>query len=147
MVNSSRVVVHGSAMWSFFNGMDDGLWSDPQCGATGGICQTNMAYVEGARATWWFSLSSKAAENLVVDAGGVAGGNGSGTVITSQRDNPGSWGAVVAAYLRNTGNDDEGKGEGDGGEDSGGARVKGEGLGMVVAIVALFIALMCVELV
>lgn len=142
MVNSSRVVVHGSAMWSFFNGMDDGLWSDPQCGATGGICQTNMAFVEGARATWWFSVSSKAAENLVVDVGGVAGGNGSGTVITSQKDNPGSWGAVVAAYLRNTGGDE---GEGDGGQDSGAGRVK-EGLGLFVTTVAMLFVLMFVEL-
>ncbi|KAL2125987.1 hypothetical protein VTI74DRAFT_2010 [Chaetomium olivicolor] len=126
------VVVHGSAMWSFFNKMDDGVWSDPQCSAAGGICQTNMAWVEGARRTWWFSLSSKSTENLVVDAGG-GDGKGGNVVVTSQRDNAGGWGAVVAAYLR-----DVGGGDGQaGGEDSGAGKRTMDGLGLVVAVLGV----------
>ncbi|KXX74005.1 Glucan 1,3-beta-glucosidase [Madurella mycetomatis] len=103
MADSDNVVIHGSAMWSFFNAMNDDLWSDPQCTLTGDICQTNMAFVQRARATWWFSVSSKSTENLVLDMGDGGEESGSdGAVLTSQRDNPGGWGAVVAAYLRNT---------------------------------------------
>jgi glucan 1,3-beta-glucosidase len=138
-VNQTRdAVIHGSAMWSFFNAMDDNLWSDPQCMLTDGVCQTNMAYVEGARGMWWFSVSSKSTENLVVDVGGGDGtgasGNGS-VIVTTQRDNPGSWGAVVAAYLRNTGLD-EGDGEIEG-KDSGGGMVVLSGLTLAAVVVGI----------
>lgn len=129
------VVIHGSAMWSFFGGMTDGLWSDPQCELTGGICQTNMAYVKGAKGMWWFSASSKSTENLVVDAGDGSEGNGS-VIVTSMKDYPGSWGAVMAAYLRNTGRGDE-----DGDEDSGGRTIV-SGLGLMVTILGVFAGLM-----
>lgn len=116
MADSDNVVIHGSAMWSFFNAMNDDLWSDPQCTLTGDICQTNMAFVQRARAMWWFSVSSKSTENLVLDMGDGGEESGSdGAVFTSQRDNPGGWGAVVAAYLRNT------DGEAADGEDDSGA--------------------------
>ncbi|KAJ4306229.1 hypothetical protein N0V88_001027 [Collariella sp. IMI 366227] len=85
MVQPRDVVIHGSAMWSFFNRMDDNMWSDPQCMKTGGFCQMNMVWVEGARRTWWFGVSSKSTENLVVDAGS----RGGEVVVTSQKDNPG----------------------------------------------------------
>ncbi|KAH6845143.1 pectate lyase superfamily protein-domain-containing protein [Chaetomium sp. MPI-CAGE-AT-0009] len=134
------VVIHGSAMWSFYGGMSDGLWRDPQCGLTGGICQTNMAYVKGAEGMWWFSASSKAAENLVVDAGDGSEGGGS-AVVTSMRDHPGSWGAVMAAYLRNTGRGDGDGGDWDKGEDSG-ARTMVSGLGLAVTIQVILSALM-----
>lgn len=138
VTDSDSVVVHGSALWSFFNAMNDDRWSDPQCALTGGICQANMAFVRGATAMWWFSLSSKSTENLVLDLGGGGSGGGGeiaasagGAIVTSQRDNPGGWGAVVAAYLRNTGSGDaDGVGDGDGDEDSraGHVRVSGWGL-------------------
>ncbi|KAK4645498.1 hypothetical protein QC761_201970 [Podospora bellae-mahoneyi] len=34
--NVTNTTIHGSAMWVFFNGMDDNLWDDPQCEGTGG---------------------------------------------------------------------------------------------------------------
>ncbi|KAL8392079.1 hypothetical protein RB595_002325 [Gaeumannomyces hyphopodioides] len=91
MVDSSQMVVHGSALWSFFNKMNDNAWQDPQCERTGGICQLNMAYAERSRSTFWYTLSSKSTTNLVYD---------DGAVTASQFNNPGAWGAVVAAYLR-----------------------------------------------
>ncbi|KAH6649917.1 pectate lyase superfamily protein-domain-containing protein [Chaetomium tenue] len=140
------VVIHGSAMWSFYGGMTDGLWSDPQCGLTGGICQTNMAYVKGAKGMWWFTASSKATENLVVDAGSGSEGNGS-VVVTSMKDHPGSWGAVMAAYLRNTGRGDggedgDGNGGGDKGEDSGAGGAIMSGLGLMLTILGILFGLM-----
>ncbi|KAK4153611.1 glucan 1,3-beta-glucosidase [Chaetomidium leptoderma] len=148
--NTTDTVIHGSAMWSFYNGMNDGLYSDPQCTLTGGICQRNMAFVEGAKGMWWFSMSSKSAENLLVDAGTGEAGDGS-MVVTSQRDNPGSWGAAVAAYLMNTGGSGGGggggggDGNGDGGdEDSGGQRGSVSGLGLVVTVVGVLSAMIYV---
>ncbi|KAL2196400.1 pectate lyase superfamily protein-domain-containing protein [Corynascus similis CBS 632.67] len=141
------VVVHGSAMWSFYGGATDGSWSDPECALTGGICQTNMAYVEEAKGLWWFSATSKAAENLVVDGGNGGAGSKSSrdTVVTSMKEYPGGWGAVVAAYLRHTkgGGGDGGSDDGDGnGDDSGGAMAKVSGLGLLVMALTSLGALM-----
>jgi hypothetical protein len=93
-----------------------------------------MAFVEGASATWWFSVSSKSTENLIWDVGGAR--EGDAVTITSQKQNPGSWGAVVAAYLRNSGNGEgggggSGSGEGDGGSGVGIMRASGIGLAVV----------------
>lgn len=91
MVDSSEMVIHGSALWSFFNRMNNNAWQDAQCDRTSSICQLNMAFSERERSTFWYSLSSKSTTNLVYD---------NGAVTASQLHNPGSWGAVVAAYLR-----------------------------------------------
>jgi glucan 1,3-beta-glucosidase len=134
MAQSENVVVHGSAMWAFFNGMNDNRWSDPQCEATGGVCQTNMALVEGAKATWWFSVGSKSAENLVVDVAGATSSNGSAS-FTLAADNRGGWGTVLAAYLRDTaGGDGQGGGEA---ASSGAFRGSGLGLGLIVMFVVM----------
>ncbi|KAK4141281.1 glucan 1,3-beta-glucosidase [Dichotomopilus funicola] len=119
------VVVHGSAMWSFFHGMNDNLFGDPECTSTGGICQTNMAYIEDAKSMWWFSASSKAAENLVLNVGG--GPESTKNVnVSSQKDYPGAWGAVMV-------DDNEG-------DDSGGIRLT-PGLGLAVAVLAMTLSL------
>ena len=61
-------------------------------------------------------------------------------VVTSMRDNPGGWGAVVAAYLRNTGGSDEDE-DGSQGDDSGvGGLVPG--LGLIVTALSIVSALM-----
>jgi glucan 1,3-beta-glucosidase len=127
------VVVHGSAMWSFYGGMADGNWGDPQCTRTGGICQENMAFVERARGMWWFSASSRAAKNLVVDGGGDGAESGADVVVTSQKEYSGGWGAVVGAYLRNSAGGDGGNVVGEEeGEDSRGGKVMVSGLGLAV---------------
>ncbi|KAK3328017.1 pectate lyase superfamily protein-domain-containing protein [Cercophora scortea] len=99
MSNSSNMVIHGSAMWVFFNEMNDNKWQDAGCDSTGGVCQSNMAYVGDVESMSWYSLSSKSAANLVYD---TAVGGGTAT-ITAQDDNQGSWGGVIAAYLRDSG--------------------------------------------
>jgi hypothetical protein len=98
-----------------------------------------MAYVKGAKAMWWFSASSKSTENLVVDAGDSSEGDGS-VIVTSMKNHPGSWGAVMAAYLRNT----DGGGE-DGDEDNSddsGARAMMSGLGLMVTILGFLSGLL-----
>ncbi|KAK0720574.1 pectin lyase fold/virulence factor [Lasiosphaeris hirsuta] len=84
--NSNGLVIHGSALWVFFNRMNDKMWRDPQCQSTGGICQANMVAVDGAEEMFWYSLSAKSATNLVYDTT-----DGEGVVI-AQKENLGSWG-------------------------------------------------------
>ncbi|KAK0616110.1 pectate lyase superfamily protein-domain-containing protein [Bombardia bombarda] len=125
-VDSSGVVVHGSAMWVFFNRMNDNMWQDAGCESTGGFCQLNMALVDGAvEGLYWYSLSSKSTTNIVYDSDGSGGG---GSVAT-QEDNRGSWGAVVAAYLRESDSDGSGSGGAETGDGSGnsGSRDKSAG--------------------
>ena len=97
MSGSSNVIIHGSALWVFFNGMDDDMFQNANCDGQGGVCQSNTAYVSNATKTFWYSLSSKSTKNLVYDAT-----EGKENVAT-QQDNPGGWGAVIAAYLRDSG--------------------------------------------
>ncbi|KAK3685711.1 pectate lyase superfamily protein-domain-containing protein [Podospora appendiculata] len=139
MSNSSNVVIHGSAMWVFFNQMNNNKWQDAGCDSTGGICQLNMAYASDVESMSWYSLSSKSAANLVYD---TAASGGTATV-TAQDDNQGSWGGVVAAYLRDSGKRVHGDGDGDGQDKSvasGLARgsktamLMGGGLGVVLLI-------------
>lgn len=104
MADSSAVVIHGSALWVFFNKMNDNKWQDANCDGTGGVCQLNMALVEGAatNATFWYTLSSKSATNLVYDTS-RGGASVPAPALTAQENNPGGWGAVVSAYLRDSG--------------------------------------------
>ena len=53
------MVIHGSAMWVFFDGMNANQWSDSGCSAYGNICQVNMAFVSGASSTFWYNAQSK----------------------------------------------------------------------------------------
>ncbi|EFQ29041.1 hypothetical protein CGRA01v4_11404 [Colletotrichum graminicola] len=97
MTGSSKVVIHGSALWVFFNKMNDNQWQNAQCENTGGNCMTNQAFANGAKSTYWFGLSSKSTTTLLYDqTGGVVW-----EVFAS--DNTGSWGGVLAAYLRDSG--------------------------------------------
>ncbi|KAK6217374.1 exo-beta-1 [Colletotrichum tabaci] len=97
MTGSSKIVIHGSALWAFFNGMNDNQWHNPQCENTGGICMTNQAFADSAKSTYWFGLSTKSTTILLYDKTGGA------VWEVYARDNPGSWGGVVAAYLRDSG--------------------------------------------
>ena len=92
--DSSNVVIHGSALWVFYNGMLEGAGPDGHCAATGEVCQTNMVGIAGASSTFWYSLATKSVGNMVYDM------SGSGLNRTVQREHRGSWGGVVAAYLR-----------------------------------------------
>jgi len=94
MSGSNNVVIHGSALWTFFNNMNDNSYEHGECDTTGGICQLNMAYIDGAKSTYWYSASTKAATNMIYDLTG-----GGGVNLTTQADYDGGWGGVVAAYL------------------------------------------------
>ncbi|KAI1850545.1 hypothetical protein JX266_003827 [Neoarthrinium moseri] len=96
-VDSSNVIVHGSALWVFFNGMNNNKWQGADCKDYGYICELNMIYLSGAKSTFMYSLSSKSTANLLYDA------TDGDVDLTTQEDNQGGWGAVLAAYLRNSG--------------------------------------------
>ncbi|KAK1754506.1 glucan 1,3-beta-glucosidase [Echria macrotheca] len=100
-VDSRNVVIHGSAMWTFFNRMMTGEGPDGACLSSEGVCQTNMIDIEGAKSTFWYSISTNAAGSMVYDM------TGGGLNVTLQRDNKGSWGGALAAYLRDTEDGDE----------------------------------------
>jgi glucan 1,3-beta-glucosidase len=95
MSGSSDIIIHGSALWVFFNKMNDNQWQDPQCTNTGGVCQHNMAFVSSASRTYWYGISTKSTANMVFDAT-------NGNFEVRQDNNGGGWGGVVAAYLRDT---------------------------------------------
>ena len=118
MADSQNVVIHGSALWVFFNGMQDGLLADANCASTGAVCQRNLIGIDDAWSTFWFSLAAKAVDNMVYDT------SGGGVNLTTQGENKGAWGGVLAAYLRDT----EGPAE-DGGTKGGGGRGTGSGSG------------------
>ncbi|KAK4159107.1 glucan 1,3-beta-glucosidase [Cladorrhinum sp. PSN259] len=107
MVNIKDVVMHGTGLWGFFNGMNDNLWRDPQCTETGGVCQTNMVWLEGVVSRlFWFSLGTKSTENMVYDGGMGGTGGQKGLSVLKQSDVPGGWGGLVAAYLRYSGEEE-----------------------------------------
>ncbi|KAH8200115.1 hypothetical protein TruAng_005736 [Truncatella angustata] len=95
-VNSSNVVIHGSALWVFFNGMNDNMWQDANCEKYGWTCELNMIYLDGANSTYMYSLSTKSTTNIIYDTA-------DGVKLATQDDYGGGWGTVIAAYLRNTG--------------------------------------------
>jgi len=96
MSGSSNIVIHGSALWVFFNNMNNNQWTDAGCANVGGVCQHNMAFVSGASSSFWYNAQSKSSTNLIYDTTG-------GVSEASAYNNPGSWGAVIAAYLRDSG--------------------------------------------
>ncbi|KAK3360165.1 pectate lyase superfamily protein-domain-containing protein [Lasiosphaeria hispida] len=128
--NSSGVVIHGSALWVFFNKMNDNMWRDPQCESTGGVCQVNMAAVDGAKGMFWYSLSAKSATNLVYDT------TGGESLVVAQKDNVGSWGGALAAYLERTGRDGVKGEDGGDGHDSSMGRALFPSWGLALALAA-----------
>lgn len=127
--HAKDTVMHGSSFWVFFNKMNDNQWRDPQCAETEGVCQTNMAWVEGTKRLFWYSLSTKSTTNMIYDIGK---GEGKGVSLVKQSDVPGSWGGVVAAYLMNAGEE-----SGDVGEDSGASVLGVKGV-LVLGLAALY---------
>lgn len=133
--HAKDTVMHGSSLWVFFNKMNDNQWRDPQCAETEGVCQINMAWVEGAKRLFWYSLSTKSTANMIYDIGK---GGEKGVNLVKQSDVSGSWGGVVAAYLINAGEE-----SGAVGEDSGASALGVKGiLTLVLAALYAFWALM-----
>ncbi len=59
MSGSSDVVIHGSGLWAFFNGMDDNQFQNSNCDDTDGVCESNMAFISSASSTYWFNVQVK----------------------------------------------------------------------------------------
>ena len=86
---SSHVSIYGSAFWTFFNA------GDGSCQQGEGFCQEKACWVKNSEALRWYNLNTHGVRDLVV---GEGEGDGKGENVSAYF-NPGSWGAVVAAYL------------------------------------------------
>lgn len=108
--STQNIVIHGSALWAFFNSMNDNSYEGATCDDTGGVCQLNAVYIEDAKGMYWYSAATKAAENMFYDV------TGRGENLTTQTEYTGSWGGAVAAYLMDvglqTGDDNNGNEDG-----------------------------------
>ena len=86
--SSSNLFIYGSGFWTFFNGQTSpskNVCTDP-------ACQTNACQITGSTSNLhWFSVNTRLNLNVIIDLT-------SGNTVT-QNNNPGSWGAVIAAYL------------------------------------------------
>ncbi|KUJ23055.1 pectin lyase-like protein [Mollisia scopiformis] len=96
--SSSNIVIHGSALWVFFNDITDGSYSNAGCPQYNNVRQENAVYVDKASELFWYNLLTKSTTNMVWD---------NGVVTAAQVNNPGGWEGsvpgVIAAYLRDSG--------------------------------------------
>lgn len=76
-----NLYLYGSGFWTFFN----------NGGGCNGDCQQNGNYVSGVKGLNWFGVNTKSNTNVIISADGQP--------TVEQNFNPGSWGAVVGAYL------------------------------------------------
>jgi glucan 1,3-beta-glucosidase len=84
----SNLNIYGSGFWTFFNHLGS-------CEGQNGTCQNNAVDIVGNPSQlFWWNLNTRGCLNLVVD---------DGKVLTTQNNNLGSWGAVVAAVLTHSG--------------------------------------------
>ena len=81
--SSSNVSIYGSAFWTFFDAGQGGFQQAE------GFCQENACWVEDSHELMWYNLNTHGVRDLVL---------GERRNVSSYY-NPGSWGAVVAAYL------------------------------------------------
>ncbi|KAI9857964.1 MAG: hypothetical protein M1813_007933 [Trichoglossum hirsutum] len=98
IAGGSNIFIYGSALWSFFNDNIHQNWhicsfNNP---ATDNTCQLNMAQILDPPPVnlRWYALNTLAATNMLLDGSGVQ---------ATRFFNPGSWQAVIAAYLRRAG--------------------------------------------
>jgi glucan 1,3-beta-glucosidase len=88
IVSGLNLYIYGSGFWTFFNDIGD-------CLGVNGTCQNNAAEIVGNPSQlFWWNLNTRGCENLLID---------DGVVLETQNNNPGSWGAVVAATLTHSG--------------------------------------------
>ncbi|KUJ06906.1 pectin lyase-like protein [Mollisia scopiformis] len=88
IVSGSNLYIFGSGFWTFFNNLG-------ACMGINGTCQDNACEIVGnpTELNWW-NLNTRGNLNLLID---------DGVVLETQNNNPGSWGAVVAATLTHSG--------------------------------------------
>ncbi|PVH87617.1 glycoside hydrolase family 55 protein [Cadophora sp. DSE1049] len=96
--SSSNIIIHGSAFWTFFNGMTDGSYSHAGCDNHNNICQENAIIMTNTNSLFWYNVLTKNTINMIRD---------NGLVTAAQVNNPGGWEGsvpgVVAAYLKDSG--------------------------------------------
>lgn len=78
---SSNLSIYGSGFWTFFND------NSQACGST---CQTNAVSITGTTALHYYGINTRSNVNLVLN---------NGNALVTQNNNPGGWGACVAALL------------------------------------------------
>ncbi|KAG4410993.1 hypothetical protein IFR04_015871 [Cadophora malorum] len=80
----SNIFLYNTASWSFFDGFWNGQYNE-QCDT----CQTNMLRVSGNPAKlFWYGIATKSATVVILD----------GVTNPLKLNNPGGWGANIAAY-------------------------------------------------
>ncbi|KAH7355180.1 putative exo-beta-1,3-glucanase [Rhexocercosporidium sp. MPI-PUGE-AT-0058] len=88
IVSGSNLYIYGSGFWTFFNNVGD-------CKGVNGTCQDNANEIVGSpTGLFWWNVNTRGCLNVLVD---------NGVVAQTQNNNPGSWGAVVAATLTYSG--------------------------------------------
>jgi glucan 1,3-beta-glucosidase len=88
VVAGSDLSIYGSGFWTFFN-------NNTGCLGVNGTCQNNAVEIVGdPLQMYWWNLNTKGCENMLID---------DGVVLETQNNNPGSWGAIVAATLTHSG--------------------------------------------
>ncbi|KAH6723019.1 putative exo-beta-1,3-glucanase [Leptodontidium sp. MPI-SDFR-AT-0119] len=88
IVSGSNMYIYGSGFWTFFNNVGD-------CKGVNGTCQDNANEIVGSpTGLFWWNVNTRGCLNVLVD---------NGVVVQTQNNNPGSWGAVVAATLTYSG--------------------------------------------
>ncbi|ORX38303.1 pectate lyase superfamily protein-domain-containing protein [Kockovaella imperatae] len=84
VTGGSNINLYGSGFWTFFN-------HNGACQGIEGTCQDNAVEIIGSpQGLDWWNLNTRGVLNVVID---------DGEVLATQNNNPGSWGAVVAAIL------------------------------------------------
>lgn len=88
IIGGKDLYIYGSGFWTFFNDVGD-------CQGVNGTCQDNACEIVGnPESLFWWNLNTRGNLNLLID---------DGVVLETQNNNPGSWGAVVAASLTHSG--------------------------------------------
>ncbi|CAN9135394.1 unnamed protein product [Alternaria alternata] len=89
---SHALALYGMGFWVFFNGPQYAPCSGPD-----GICQINIVDMEDLKpesAVRLYNINTKGVQNL------ISVGGSRNTMTATQAANPGSWGGVIAAFLR-----------------------------------------------
>jgi glucan 1,3-beta-glucosidase len=76
----SNLFIYGSGFWTFFNDLS-------LCYST---CQTNAVDISSTTSLYYYGLNTRGCVNVVYY---------DGSPLVTQNNNPGGWGAVVAAFL------------------------------------------------
>ena len=79
--------IYGSGFWTFFNANNGDCQKD-------GYCQSTASRVENTRGLAWYSINTHGIGKLI-----LANDAQEGLRSVSAENNPGSWGAIVAAYV------------------------------------------------